>query len=154
MAKYCTNCGNPVDEAATYCANCGVRISTKKTATPAPAMPKGRPDPEVESILSLNGVAGILALILGIIMIIIAAIGFFIFFAIGVFFLIFGIVDLLIWNKLRELNDLVEQGVYRKAKDEQLTWAILGLILGGVIIGIVLLIAYLKYDEILRLHPQ
>ncbi len=117
-------------------------------------MPKGRQDPEVESILSLNSVAGILALILGIIMIIIAAIVFFFFIPLGVPLLIFGIIDLLIWNKLRELNELVEQGAHRKAKEEQLTWAILGIILGGVLIGLVLLIAYLKYDEIIRLHPQ
>lgn len=42
---------------------------------------------------------------------------------------------------------------YKRAKDKTLVWMIIGFILGGIIIGIIMLVAYLKYDELLR-HTQ
>jgi amino acid transporter len=154
MNRYCANCGRPVDETASYCSNCGARATSQAPvppAAPAPAAPIGRHAPEVESILSLNNIAGILALIFAILLLIIGAIT--LIFIIGVFFIIFGVVNLLIWNKLKEINSLVNQGVYQRAKEEQITWAILGLLLGGIVIGIILLISYLKYDEVIRYQP-
>lgn len=104
--------------------------------------------PEAESIISLTRVAGILALVFGVIAIIIGVI--MLIFIVGIIPLIFGIIDIIIYINCREIVDLVERGEYRRAKDKTLTWMIIGFILGGIIIGIVLLVAYLKYDELLR----
>lgn len=107
--------------------------------------------PEAESIISLTKVAGILALVFGILMIIVGAVLLII--VIGIIPLVFGIIDILIYVNCKEIVSAVESGDYRRAKDKTLVWTILGFILGGIIIGIILLIAYLKYDELLR-HVQ
>ncbi len=106
------------------------------------------PPPEAESIKSLINIAGILALVFGIIWIIIGAIT--IASIIGVVFIVFGVVDILIYLQLKSITELIDRGRYREAKDKTLTWMIIGFILGGIIIGILLLVAYLKYDELLR----
>lgn len=157
MAKYCTNCGKPVDEKASYCANCGTKITTTPPAaapayTPTPPPSTSQYSPEVESVLSLNHAGGIIALILAVILLIIGIIT--LIFFVGIIFIIFGVVNLLVWNKVKEIDALVTQGHYQRAKEEQLTWSLIGLLLGGVVIGIILLVAYLKYDEILRHQPH
>lgn len=111
--------------------------------------------PEAESIVTLTRIAGILALVFGIILLIIGIVT--IWLLVGVIPLVFGIVDILIYTNTNEIIRLVESGDYRKAKERTLVWMILGFILGGIIIGILLLVAYLKYDELLRytqVQPQ
>lgn len=62
--------------------------------------------PEAESIINLINIAGILALIFGIIMIIIGALT--IIFLVGIIPLIFGIVDIIIYVSCREIISLIE----------------------------------------------
>lgn len=103
---------------------------------------------EVESLKSLLNVASILALVFGIIFIIWGALTLIV--LVGVFPLIIGIVDIIIYLRIKEIIGLVDQGRYKEAKDKTMIWMIIGFILGGLIIGIILLIAYLKYDAIIK----
>ena len=154
MNKFCPQCGKPVDENATYCEHCGAKVSTPTSSTtPAPQVPHtASMPPEADSIISLNNIGGVLALILAVLLLIIGVMTVIIF--IGFILIVFGVVNLLVWNKIKYINALVQQKNYRQAKNEQLTWSIIGLLLGGIIIGLVLLIAYLKYDELLRYEKQ
>jgi len=68
----------------------------------------------------------------------------------GIIPLIFGIVDLIIWSNLKTINEMIDKGDYGEAKSKQLVWMVLGFILGGFLPGILLLIGYLKYDELIR----
>ncbi|MEM4040886.1 MAG: hypothetical protein QXM83_03600, partial [Ignisphaera sp.] len=90
----------------------------------------------------------ILALIFGILMIILGVVT--LIFIVGILPLVFGIIDIIIYVNCKEIVSLVEDGEYRRAKEKTLVWMIIGFILGGILIGIVLLIAYLKYDELVR----
>ena len=71
-------------------------------------------------------------------------------FLVGIVFIVFGVVDLLIYYNIKSIIDLIDQRRYREAKDRTLTWLIIGFIFGGVFVGVLLLIAYLKYDELIR----
>ncbi|MEM4502089.1 MAG: hypothetical protein QXV42_01405 [Ignisphaera sp.] len=104
--------------------------------------------PEAESIISLVKIAGILALIFGILMIIVGVVT--LIDIVGIIPLVFGVIDIIIYVNCKEIISLVKDGEYRRAKEKTLVWMIIGFILGGILIGIVLLIAYLKYDELLR----
>jgi sensor histidine kinase YesM len=108
--------------------------------------------PEAESIRSITRVAGILALIFGIILMIIGAV--MLLFIVGVIPLIFGIIDIIIYRNCSEIIRLIEMGDYRRAREKTLIWMIIGFIVGGIIIGILLLVAYLKYDELVRYTQQ
>ena len=65
-------------------------------------------------------------------------------------YFIFGVIDYVIYTEIREINALVDSKKYAEAKEKTLVWAVIGLILGGVLPGIFLLIAYIKYDEVIR----
>ncbi|MEM1584024.1 MAG: hypothetical protein QXF28_04665 [Nitrososphaerota archaeon] len=104
--------------------------------------------PEAETILSLLKISSILALVFGILWIIGGALS--LIFLVGIVFIVFGVVDLLIYYNIKSIIDLIDQKRYREAKDRTLTWLIIGFIFGGVIVGVLLLIAYLKYDELIR----
>lgn len=115
-------------------------MSTQLTQTQRP--------PEAESIISLTRIAGILALIIGIIALIAGVITLII--LVGIIPIALGIVDILIYTNCNKIIEHVENGEYRRAKEKTLTWTIIGFIFGGIIIGVLLLIAYLKYDNLLR----
>ncbi|MEM1542179.1 MAG: hypothetical protein QW101_06365 [Ignisphaera sp.] len=104
--------------------------------------------PEAESIISLVRIASILALIFGIIMIIVGVVTLIV--IVGIIPLVFGVIDIIIYVNCKEIISLVEDGEYRRAKEKTFIWMIIGFILGGILIGIILLIAYIKYDELLR----
>jgi len=154
MNTFCSQCGKQVDENATYCEHCGAKIapSIPPATPPINIPPATSTPPEADSIISLNNIGGVLALILAVLLLIIGVMTVIIF--IGFILIVFGVVNLLVWNKIKYINVLVQQKNYCQAKNEQLTWSILGLLLGGIIIGLVLLIAYLKYDELLRYEKQ
>lgn len=133
--------------------------------TPMYAGPAGNPPmmmehPEVGSLKStLNG-ARIIALIfwiLGIIWVLLAlggaalaAAAGFGFGVVGLIYpVLFTVINFLTWTKLPEIESLVNSRQYRPARDKLLIWMILGFI-AGLIPGIVLLIAYLKFDTILE----
>lgn len=104
--------------------------------------------PEAQTIKDLNNIAGIIALIFGIIFLLIGVLTLIIF--IGIIFIIFGVIDLIIRSNIKEVNNLIDNKEYKKAKEKQLLWVVIGFILGGLIIGIILLISYLKYEELFR----
>jgi hypothetical protein len=113
------------------------------TVPPPPPLP-----PEAESIRSLTKVAGLITLIYGIIEIILGIV--LLLFLIGIVPLISGIVDILIYTNCNDIIRTIERGDYVKAKEKTLTWMIIGFIIGGLLPGILLLLAYMKYDELLR----
>jgi len=64
--------------------------------------------------------------------------------------IIFGVVDFIIYMQMKEIEALFNQRKYEQAKAKTLIWMILGFILGGLILGILLLIAYLKFDPLIN----
>jgi hypothetical protein len=114
---------------------------------PQPTVPS-RPPPEADTIRNLTRIAGILALVFGIIFIIVGVI--FLIVIVGIIPIILGVIDILIYTNCNEIIKLVDIGRYRDAKEKTLVWMIIGFIFGGIVVGILLLVAYLKYDELLR----
>ncbi len=108
--------------------------------------------PDISTIKTMNKIAKILALILGILFII-AGIATIIF-VVGIVPLIFGIVNLIIYSKIKTIDLLVDQQRYIDAKNKTLVWMIIGFIFAGIIVGIILLISYLKYDDVIRAVQQ
>ena len=104
--------------------------------------------PEAQSIKDLVRIAGLISLIFGILWIVVGAVT--LLFLIGIGFLIFGIFDLLIWMKCKEINELIDARRYGNAKDKTLVWMVIGFIIGGLIPGILLLVAFLKFDNLMR----
>jgi len=109
--------------------------------------------PEAQTIRSLLSISSILALIFGILSIIggVAASITIVGIILGVLFIVSGVVDFIIYVNIKSIIDLIHQRRYREAKDRTFTWMIIGFIFGGVVIGVLLLIAYLKYDELIRI---
>ncbi len=108
---------------------------------------------DVSTIKSLTLVAGILALVIGIINFIWGAVLLIV--LVGVIGIGLGVVDIWIFLECRKIEKLLEEGRIREAKDATLVPLILGFILSWIIVGILLLIAYVKYDAvILRLEQR
>ncbi|MEM0291055.1 MAG: hypothetical protein QXG60_03980 [Thermoplasmata archaeon] len=108
--------------------------------------------PDVSTVKTLNKVSQIIALILGIGLIILGIIT--LIFIVGILFLIWGIVNLIIFYEIREIDSLIDLQRYNDAKNKTFVWMIIGFILSGVIVGIILLIAWIKYDDIIRAVQQ
>lgn len=100
-------------------------------------------NPDVDTLKNLVHIAGVIALIFAILGIIGAI------FTLGIT-LVAAIINLLIWHFSKKINNMIDQKKYSEAKNKTLLWAILGIVLGGVIPGILLLLAYLKFEEIMR----
>lgn len=123
--------------------------------------PPIRHPPEVESIISLLQISAILALVIGILEILWGVYSIvawaiwtpWLFFPVGgVIEVVLGFISLIVYMNVNKIKGLTENGEYRKAKDDLFIWMILGFISGWIIVGILLLIAYLKFDEVLK--PQ
>jgi uncharacterized membrane protein len=67
----------------------------------------------------------------------------------AIFIIIFGVIDFVIFMQMKEIESMVNQHQYEQAKSKTLLWMILGFILGGIILGVLLLIAYLKFDPVI-----
>jgi len=113
--------------------------------------------PEAASIKTMLHIARILALILGILFIlaglfvtaallVVGAGGFAVF---GFLLIIWAIVDFVLYIQFKEIESMVNQHQYEAAKSKTLIWMILGFILGGIIIGILVLVAWLKFDPLI-----
>ncbi len=108
---------------------------------------------DVSTIKSLTLVAGALALVIGIINFIWGAMLLIV--LAGVVGIGLSIVDIWIFLECRKIERLLEEGRIREAKDATLLPLILGFILSWIVVGILLLIAYVKYDAvILRLEQR
>ncbi|MEM4142420.1 MAG: hypothetical protein QW401_05390 [Thermoplasmata archaeon] len=104
--------------------------------------------PDVSTVKTLNKVTQIIALIYGIMLIIFGILA--LIFIFGILFLIWGIINLIIFYEIREIDSLIDLQRYNDAKNKTFVWMIIGFILSGVIVGIILLIAWIKYDDIIR----
>lgn len=122
-------------------------------------------NPVAESIKSMNRIAGILALIFGILigmiwalwsifaLIVLSAFGVGIYAMPGIIFgLLAFILGLLFYMKAREINTMIDQGRYIEAKSKALIWSILGIIFVFFLPGLIMLIGYLKFDQLIM--PQ
>jgi hypothetical protein len=139
---------------------------------PPPGAPAMEP-PEVQSIRSMLHIVRILAVIFGILLLLgglawAAAVAYFYsvcstltgdaycgaglgFLLIGpILIIIFGVIDFIIYMQMKEIEALTNQHQYEAAKSKTLMWMVLGFILGGIILGILLLIAYLKFDPVIN----
>jgi len=113
--------------------------------------------PEAASIKTMLHIARIIALIFGIIFILIGlvttvallAVGFGGFAIFGILFIIWAVVDFVLYIQFKEIETMVNQHQYEAAKSKTLIWMILGFILGGIIIGILVLVAWLKFDPLI-----
>jgi len=68
--------------------------------------------------------------------------------------IVFGVVDFLVYMQMKEIEAMVNQRQYEAAKAKTLVWMVLGFILGGVLPGVLLLIAYLKFDPCINWQRQ
>jgi hypothetical protein len=112
----------------------------------------GMEPPEVSSIKTLLGVVRIITLVFGILFLlaglatVLVALAFGAFGFFGAFFLIGFVIDLIIFMEVGQIRDMVNAGQLQAAKEKTFIWMILGFILGGVITGILLLVAWIKFD--------
>jgi hypothetical protein len=113
--------------------------------------------PEAQSIKSMLHIARILAIIFAILFLLGGLVSAAVLFVVGlgvfavfpILFIIWAVVLIVIYIQLKEIEAMVNQRRYEEAKSKTLIWMILGFILAGIIIGILLLIAYLKFDPLI-----
>lgn len=154
MGQFCPNCGAEITkDNVKFCEKCGTALSPnaeqKTTNTTQQATPVRNKIPaEAESIKDLNNIVGIIALIFGILFLISGLLTLIV--LVGIPLIIFAIINFIIRGAMKNINNLIDQGRYKEAKDKELLWVILGFLLGGIIIGVIILIAFLKYDGLLR----
>ena len=126
---------------------------------PPGPQPYGMVPSEAESIKSMLKIAGIISLIFGILLLLggilyLVWVSVFLGLAFGVFltvwFIILGVVDILIYMSCKTISDMVDQRQYDQAKSKTLIWMIIGFLFGGLIPGILILIAYLKFDNLIN----
>ena len=112
---------------------------------------------KLRSALDLLNISKILALIIGIIGFLLAAWnGFYI--ALGdvfsipaaVYYVIMGIVNLLIYTKIPEYDTMIRGRRYAQAKDEMLMWAVLGIIFGFIVGLLLILVIFMYLEDLVR----
>jgi hypothetical protein len=114
--------------------------------------------PEAQSVRSMLHIARIIALIFGILLFLgglayaalLAVAGLLILAFVPVLLIIWGVVDFIIYMQCREIESMVNSRQYEAAKSKTLVWMIIGFIIGGILVGIFLLIAYLKFDPLIN----
>ena len=117
---------------------------------PPTQQPYGMIPPEVDSIKSLvriAGIFGIIAIIIGIIIMIALTVLFWPLALVGILIVIIGYV---FYDNCIKINQMIDQGQYQQAKSKTLIWMIIGFIFLNMIPGIILLIAYTKFDDLIR----
>jgi hypothetical protein len=85
-----------------------------------------------------------------------AFVGAFVIFAVfpALLLFLFFVIVLLEWLQIKQIRRMVDAGQYEQAKHKTLVWSIIGILIGGFIPGIVLLIAYLKFDPVINWQRQ
>jgi hypothetical protein len=138
---------------------------------PPQQQPYGMEPPEATLIKSMLNIASILALIFGILFLLLAIWQFWAYFAwvspvydpygvlagartgyiiVAIVVVIFAIMNFIIFMQCKKISGMVDQRQYAQAKSKTLIWVIIGFIFGGFITAILLIIAYLKYDNLIR----
>ena len=54
------------------------------------------------------------------------------------------------YSNCNKINDMIDRGQYQQAKSKTLIWMIIGIIFLNMIPGILLLVAYVKFDDLLK----
>jgi hypothetical protein len=124
--------------------------------------------PEATSIKSMLNIGGILALIIGIISILVAVWQFIAYLTFsssvwyyvpgwetglliwGIVMIVFAILCFLVYMQAKNISAMIDQRQYIQAKSKTIIWTIIGFIFCWVIVGILFLIAYLKFDDLIR----
>lgn len=119
---------------------------TDQPSSAEPKQPIFEP-PEKSTIKDMLTIAWVLSLIVGIILLITGL------FSFGIT-AILGIVDLVVFYECREIRKLIDQKRLSAAKEKTLIWMIVGLIFGFIIVGIFMVIAYLKFDDLIRSYQN
>lgn len=132
---------------------------------PPQQQPYGMEPPEATSIKSMLNIAGILGIIFGVIFILLGVLFLYWYLTwvpygiyvsniggliIFIVMLIFAIMNFMIFMQCKKIAGMVDQRQYVDAKSKTLIWVILGFIFGGFITAILLIIAYLKFDNLIR----
>lgn len=128
-------------------------------------MATGAEPPEAQSIRSMLHIVRILAIIIGVLLFLAglaliavtglacsaAGAGAFCGAALTfpILILIWGVVAVIIYTQMRKIEEMVNARQYEAAKHKTLVWMIIGFILAGIIVGILLLIAYIKFDPLI-----
>ncbi|MGC8562228.1 MAG: hypothetical protein ACP5UZ_02125 [Thermoplasmata archaeon] len=103
--------------------------------------------PEKSTIRDMLTISWVLALILGIILLITGLI------SLGIT-AIFGVIDIVVFYECREIIRLTERRQLSAAKEKTLIWMIVGMIFGFIIVGIFMLVAYIKFDDLIRAYQN
>ena len=106
--------------------------------------------PEADSIKSLVRIAGIFGIIAMIIGVIITIVLFVIFPLLALFGVLTIFIGYIFYDNCNKINELIDQGQYQQAKSKTILWMIIGFIFLNMIPGIVLLIAYTKFDDLMN----
>ncbi len=101
--------------------------------------------PEKSTIKDMLTIAWVLSLIMGVILLLTGLITF------GIT-AIFGVIDIVVFYECREIIRLTDRRQLTAAKDKTLIWMIVALIFGFIIVGIFMVIAYLKFDDLIRAY--
>ncbi|MCL5874416.1 MAG: hypothetical protein M1161_03645 [Candidatus Thermoplasmatota archaeon] len=103
--------------------------------------------PEKTTIKDMLTIAWILSLVIGIILLITGLISF------GITAIV-GVVDIVVFYECREIIKLTNQRQLSAAKEKTLIWMIVGLIFGFIIVGFFMVIAYIKFDDLMRAYQN
>ena len=103
--------------------------------------------PEKSTIKDMLTIAWVLSLIVGIILLITGIITF------GIT-AIFGVIDIVVFYECREIIRMTEQRKLSAAKEKTLIWMIVGLIFGFIVVGLFMVIAYIKFDDLIRAYQN
>jgi uncharacterized membrane protein HdeD (DUF308 family) len=103
--------------------------------------------PEKSTIKDMLTISWVLALIMGVILILTGIL------TLGIT-AIFGVIDIIVFYECREIIRLTERRQLTAAKEKTLIWMIVGLIFGFIIVGLFMLIAYIKFDDLIRSYQN
>jgi uncharacterized membrane protein YedE/YeeE len=67
---------------------------------------------------------------------------------------VFGVIDIIVFYECREIIRLTEKRQLTAAKEKTLIWMIVGFIFGFIIVGLFMLIAYIKFDDLIRAYQN
>ena len=110
----------------------------------------GMVPPEVDSIKSLVKIAGIFGILMAVLGIFIMIWFILIFWPFAIIGLLPMILGFLFFSACNKINQMLDQRQYEQAKSKTLVWMIVGIIFVNFIPGIILLIAYLKFDNLIN----
>ncbi|MCK5397831.1 MAG: zinc ribbon domain-containing protein [Thermoplasmata archaeon] len=101
----------------------------------------------IKSMVMLAGIFGILMILVGIIVIIWFMISLWPLMLAGLILVMLGY---LFYSNCNEINKMVDQGQYEQAKSKTFLWMIVGILFVFFIPGVLLLIAYMKFDSLIN----